>query len=69
MIDIGCGAAEKLLPLGDRFRLIGLDLGLNLETCRIRHPEHTWLEFDAERDPPPPLPPRCWRAPCSSAPT
>jgi hypothetical protein len=58
VIDIGCGAAEKLLPLGDRFKLIGLDLGLNLERTRARHPEHTWLEFDAERDPPPPLPPR-----------
>ncbi len=57
VIDIGCGAAEKLLPLGDHFRLIGLDLGLNLERCRVRHPEHTWLEFDAERDPPPLLPP------------
>ena len=57
VIDVGCGAAEKLLPLGERFKLVGLDLGLNLETCRRRHPEHTWLEFDAERDPPPPLPP------------
>ena len=58
VIDVGCGAAEKLLPLGDRFRLIGLDLGLNLERTRERHPEHTWLVFDAERDPPPALPPQ-----------
>ena len=57
VIDIGCGAAEKLLPLGDRFKLIGLDLGVNLERHRARHPQHTWLEFDAERDPPPALPP------------
>jgi SAM-dependent methyltransferase len=58
VIDIGCGAAEKLLALGGRFKLIGLDIGLNLERTRARHPEHTWLEFDAERDPPPALPPR-----------
>jgi hypothetical protein len=57
VIDIGCGAAEKLLPLGARFKLIGLDVGLNLERTRERHPEHTWLQFDAERDPPPALPP------------
>ncbi len=57
VIDVGCGAAEKLLPLAGRFKLIGLDIGLNLRRTRARSPEHTWLEFDAERDPPPALPP------------
>jgi SAM-dependent methyltransferase len=56
VIDVGCGMAQKLVPLAPRFRLIGMDLGPNLEYCRAHHPEHTWIEFDAEREPPPALP-------------
>ena len=62
MIDIGCGAAEKLLPLGDRFRLIGLDLGLNLERTRARHPEaHVAGVRRRARPAAARSRPRCWR--------
>jgi SAM-dependent methyltransferase len=57
IVDLGCGAAEKLVELAPRFHLIGVDFGPNLAHCRARHPEHTWLEWDAERAPAPPLPP------------
>lgn len=56
IVDVGCGAAEKLLPLAPEFRLIGVDFGTNFEHCRIGHPEHTWLRWDIERTPLPHIP-------------
>ena len=56
IVDVGCGAGEKLLPLAPEFRLIGIDFGDNLAHCRAAHPEHTWLRWDIEREPFPALP-------------
>ena len=56
IIDIGCGAGEKLLELAPEFHLVGMDFGDNLEHCRLVHPQHTWLQWDIERDPLPELP-------------
>ena len=36
LIDIGCGRADKLLPLGRRFRLFGIDYGENIRWCSAR---------------------------------
>jgi hypothetical protein len=56
IVDIGCGAAEKLLALAPEFHLIGVDFGENLEHCRLAYPRHTWLRWDIEREPLPELP-------------
>lgn len=56
LVDVGCGAADKLLPLAPEFRLIGVDFGSNFEHCRVGHPEHTWLRWDIEREPVPHIP-------------
>jgi SAM-dependent methyltransferase len=56
IVDIGCGAAEKLLALAPEFHLVGVDFGENLEHCRRAHPRHTWLQWDIEREPLPELP-------------
>jgi hypothetical protein len=34
IIDIGSGRATKLAPLADRFQIIGIDYGANLDYCR-----------------------------------
>ncbi len=57
IIDIGCGAAGKLLALAPEFELIGVDFGDNLEHCRRTHPQHTWLRWDIELEAPPELSP------------
>jgi hypothetical protein len=51
IIDIGCGAAEKLLALAPEFHLVGVDFGENFEHCRRAHPGHTWLQWDIEHEP------------------
>lgn len=56
IVDVGCGAAEKLLALGPEFHLVGVDFGENLEHCRHAHPQHTWLRWDIEREPLPDVP-------------
>ncbi|MEA2150506.1 MAG: hypothetical protein QOD69_2336 [Solirubrobacteraceae bacterium] len=56
IIDVGSGAGAKLLPLAPEFRLVGVDYGSNLERCRVEHPQHTWLRWDAETEPFPAIP-------------
>lgn len=56
VIDIGCGRADKLAPLSDEFRLVGVDYGSNIEEARRRFPSGDWVEWDLERDAPIPLP-------------
>jgi hypothetical protein len=56
VIDVGSGAGAKLLPLAPEFKLIGVDYGSNLERCRVEHPQHTWLRWNAETEPFPAIP-------------
>ena len=56
MIDIGCGRAEKLAPLSEEFRLVGVDFGSNIAEVRQRFPVGDWIEWDLERKAPIPLP-------------
>jgi 2-polyprenyl-3-methyl-5-hydroxy-6-metoxy-1,4-benzoquinol methylase len=48
VIDIGCGAARKLLALTGFGTRIGVDHGPNLEFCRQNHPNEQWIEIDLE---------------------
>ncbi len=48
IVDVGCGNARKLLPLGEDFALVGIDHGANLASCRERHPWADWREHDLE---------------------
>jgi SAM-dependent methyltransferase len=50
IVDIGAGTGDKLSELTSDFPAIGLDFGANLDTCRARHPNIDWREYDAERD-------------------
>lgn len=46
IIDVGCGNAEKLVSLNDRFGTIGIDFGPNIEHCRRRYDVGRWIEDD-----------------------
>lgn len=50
VIDIGCGKGEKLRPLANRFEIIGLDIGANIEHCRRAFPRGEWITHDLESD-------------------
>jgi SAM-dependent methyltransferase len=56
LIDIGCGRAGKLLPLGRRFQLFGIDHGENIRWCQAQQAEATWLEWDLANPEPLPIP-------------
>jgi SAM-dependent methyltransferase len=55
VIDVGCGAGDKLAALHPQFQIIGVDIGENLERCRARHPEGRWVAHDLESGDPLPL--------------
>ena len=48
IIDVGCGHARKLAALHPRFRLVGIDIGPNIEFCRERYRFGEWIEHDLE---------------------
>jgi SAM-dependent methyltransferase len=48
IVDFGCGTGGKLVELADRFEIIGIDYGPNIETCRSRYDVGTWLVDDFE---------------------
>jgi SAM-dependent methyltransferase len=48
IIDVGCGNAEKLSHLADRFEIIGVDYGPNIATCRAAYPSGIWMEHDLD---------------------
>jgi SAM-dependent methyltransferase len=49
IIDFGCGTGGKLVELADRFEIVGIDYGPNIELCRSTYDVGTWLvdDFDA----------------------
>jgi SAM-dependent methyltransferase len=57
IIDIGCGKAERLKSLADRFDVVGVDFGKNIEYCKHNHAFGHWLEHDLEADAPFPFAP------------
>jgi SAM-dependent methyltransferase len=48
IVDFGCGTGGKLVALADRFEIVGIDYGPNIETCRSRYEIGTWLVDDFE---------------------
>src|SRR5215813_13981991 len=55
IIDVGCGKAEKLQPLADRFDIIGVDFGANIEYCKKTHRFGRWIAHDLGIEQPFPL--------------
>lgn len=49
IIDIGCGLGEKLIPLSEKFEIIGIDIKENVDYCRTHYSFGQWIEFDFER--------------------
>lgn len=57
IVDLGCGTGDKLAALAPPFDVVGIDLpGPNLDVCRLRHPDVTWIEHDLESSGPLPVP-------------
>lgn len=51
IIDVGCGQGHHYADhVG---KVTGIDYGANLEACRQRFPQHTWIEHDLETGLPP----------------
>ena len=50
LVDVGCGTGTKLIPLGQRFPICGIDYGANLEQCHLRYPEGEWIEANLETE-------------------
>jgi len=48
LLDIGCGSGEKLVRYAEDFRLIGVDVGPNIEATHKRYPNHAWFKVDLE---------------------
>jgi len=48
IIDIGCGNGKKLHNLARDYKIIGIDIGSNLDYCRTAYPDHTWIEHDLD---------------------
>lgn len=49
LVDVGCGRAPKLLDRAGELETIGIDIGSNLEYCRMHYPARTWLDCDLDR--------------------
>lgn len=56
LIDIGCGRAEKLMTLAEKFQVIGVDYGVNLDWCKQQHPLSSWINVNLENPDAWPLP-------------
>src|SRR4029077_5069503 len=48
ILDFGCGTGGKLVALADRFEIVGIDYGPNIEMCRSTYDVGTWLVDDFE---------------------
>jgi SAM-dependent methyltransferase len=49
ILDIGCGSGHKLAKLHPEFSVIGVDFGVNIDSCRSRYPFGQWLSHDLEK--------------------
>lgn len=49
VLDIGCGCGHKLKRFAERWPVVGIDTGANIERCRRQHTWGTWLEMDITR--------------------
>jgi SAM-dependent methyltransferase len=50
VIDLGCGRGDKLAPLAERYSVVGIDYGPNIQWCRETHGFGTWIEHDLDID-------------------
>jgi glycosyltransferase involved in cell wall biosynthesis len=55
VIDLGTGAARKLVALHPHFEILGVDYGPNLEMARRRFPYGVWIDYDLDQADPLPL--------------
>lgn len=54
IVDVGCGAGDKLAALHPEFEIVGLDYGPNLDLARARYSFGDWIQHDLSK--PRPLP-------------
>jgi SAM-dependent methyltransferase len=55
LIDLGCGNARKLIEHRERFELVGIDIGANIDACQSQYDFGTWIEHDLGEPGPLPL--------------
>jgi SAM-dependent methyltransferase len=55
VVDLGCGKGGKLSSLAERFAIVGVDVGQNIEFCRATYEHGLWLEADLDSTTPLPL--------------
>jgi len=48
LIDFGCGTGGKLGQFANRFEIVGIDYGPNIEWCRQSYDFGTWIEHDLD---------------------
>lgn len=49
IIDLGCGCGNMLESLSDRYDVVGVDFGPNIEFCRSNYDRGTWIEASFEK--------------------
>lgn len=50
IIDVGCGKGEKLQSLLERFQVVGIDCGANIDYCQRTYAFGQWITHDLEAD-------------------
>lgn len=48
IVDIGCGAGEKLISFFPNMNTIGIDYGINYELCKNTYPNNKWLNINLD---------------------
>jgi len=50
ILDLGCNTAEDLIPLRNKFKIIGVDNSENISKCKSLYEFGQWIEFDFEKN-------------------
>lgn len=58
LVDFGCGRAHKLAGLSDKFKVLGVDYGNNIDYCRKKYAFGHWIDWDFEKNEIVPVPSR-----------
>lgn len=51
LVDLGCGRGEKLLPYANRFQVVGVDFGTNMDYCQEHNSPGGWVRHDLNAHP------------------
>lgn len=46
LVDVGCGRGAKLVQYENKFEIIGIDYGSNIDQCILKYPAGQWIATD-----------------------